>query len=88
MLLEKLPREFLKFDLGPEIGNARTADGAMTSHGKNRGRKSVSNLGTGASHDQTDAQGSKKSTFQAIQFSVMDIVTKSFEMSKTGLGIS
>jgi hypothetical protein len=44
----------------------------------------------GASHDQADAQRSKKSTFQAIriQFSVMDIVTKSFEMSKTGLGIS
>jgi hypothetical protein len=44
----------------------------------------------GASHDQADAQRSKNSTFQAIhiQFSVMDIVTKSFEMSKTGLGIS
>jgi hypothetical protein len=44
----------------------------------------------GASHIQADAQRSKKSTFQAIhiQFSVMDIVTKSFEMSKTGLGIS
>jgi hypothetical protein len=45
--------------------------------------------GEGASHDQADAHRSKK-TFQAIhiQFSVMDIVTKSFEMSKTGLGIS
>jgi hypothetical protein len=44
----------------------------------------------GASHDQADAQRSIKSTFQAIhiQFSVMDIVAKSFEMSKTGLGIS
>jgi hypothetical protein len=44
----------------------------------------------GASHDQADAQRSEKSTFQAnhVQFSVMDIVTKSFEMSKTGLGIS
>jgi hypothetical protein len=44
----------------------------------------------GASHDQADAQMGEKSTFQAIdlQFSVMDIVTKSFEMSKTGLGIS
>jgi hypothetical protein len=47
-------------------------------------------LVVGASHDQADAQTGKKSTFQAIhlQFLVMDIVTKSFEMSKISLGIS
>ena len=46
MLLEKLPNEFLKFDLKPEIGDAQAADGAMTSHRKNRGKKSFSNLGS------------------------------------------
>jgi hypothetical protein len=35
MLLEKLPNEFLKFDLEPEIGDAQAADGALMSHGKN-----------------------------------------------------
>jgi hypothetical protein len=35
----------LKFDLGPEIGDAQAADGAMTSHGKNCGKKSFSNPG-------------------------------------------
>jgi hypothetical protein len=35
----------LKFDLEPEIGDAQAADGAMTSHGKNLGKKSFSNLG-------------------------------------------
>jgi hypothetical protein len=41
MLLEKYPKEFLKFDLGPEIGDAQAADVAMTSRGKNY----FSNLG-------------------------------------------
>jgi hypothetical protein len=31
--------EFSKFDVGPEIGDAQAADGAMTSHEKNRGKK-------------------------------------------------
>jgi hypothetical protein len=35
----------LKFDVEPEIGDAQAANGAMTSHGKNRGEKSFSNLG-------------------------------------------
>jgi hypothetical protein len=29
-LLEKLPNEFLKIDLEPEIGDAQAADGALT----------------------------------------------------------
>jgi hypothetical protein len=37
--LEKYPKGFLKFDLEPEIGDAQAADGAMTSHGKNRSKK-------------------------------------------------
>jgi hypothetical protein len=44
-VLRKISREFSKFDLGPEIGDAQAADGATTSHGKNRGEKSFSNLG-------------------------------------------
>jgi hypothetical protein len=36
MLLEKQPK---KFDPGPEIGDTQAADGAMTSHGKNHGKK-------------------------------------------------
>jgi hypothetical protein len=35
----------LEFDLDEEIGDAQAADGAVTSHGKNRGKKSFSNLG-------------------------------------------
>jgi hypothetical protein len=35
----------LKLDLGPEIGDAQAANGAMTSHGKNREKKSFPNLG-------------------------------------------
>jgi hypothetical protein len=38
-------REFSKFDLGPEIGDAQTPNSAMTSHGKNCGKKSFSNIG-------------------------------------------
>jgi hypothetical protein len=45
MFREKLPREFSKFDPGPEIGDAQAADGAMMSHGKNCGKKSFLNLG-------------------------------------------
>jgi hypothetical protein len=45
MLLEKNPREFSKFELGLEIGDPQAAGGAMTSHGKNRRKKSFSNLG-------------------------------------------
>jgi hypothetical protein len=35
----------LIFDPGPDIGDAQAVDGAMTSHGKNRGEKRFSNLG-------------------------------------------
>jgi hypothetical protein len=33
--------EFSKFYLGPEIGDAQAADGALTSHGKNCGQKVI-----------------------------------------------
>jgi hypothetical protein len=31
----------LKFDLGPDIGDAQAAEGAMTSHEKNREKKVI-----------------------------------------------
>jgi hypothetical protein len=37
-VLRKIAREFSKFDLRPEIGDGQAAVGAMTPHGKNRGK--------------------------------------------------
>jgi hypothetical protein len=65
MFREKLPREFSKFDPGPEIGDAQAADGAMMSHGKNRGKKSFLNLGNMHNFGEPCISGIRKYINQA-----------------------
>jgi hypothetical protein len=67
----KITREFSKFDPGPEIGDAQAADGAMTSHEKNRGNKSFSNLGNMHNFIKPCISGTRKYINQAYSYDVL-----------------